>query len=51
MENVLHMYFQNTDEIRKQDGSFIVNFLSNRTADRDYYSKLSAATSIPTQEE
>ena len=51
MENVLHLYFQNTDEIRQQDGSFIVNFLSNRTADRDYYSKLSVATSIHTQEE
>ena len=51
MENVLHLYFQNTDEIRQQDGSFIVNFLSNRTADRDYYSKLSVATSIHTREE
>lgn len=51
MEHVSHLFFRNTDEVRRQDGSFIVNFLSNKTADRDYYSKLSIATSVHTQEE
>ena len=51
MEHVSHLFFRNTDEVRRQDGSFIVNFLSNKTAARDYYSKLSIATSVHTQEE
>lgn len=51
MENIMHLYFNNTEEIRHRDGSFIVNFLSNRTVDRDYFTKLSVAVSVHTQEE
>lgn len=47
----MHLYFNNTEEIRHRDGSFIVNFLSNRTVDRDYFTKLSVAVSVHTQEE
>jgi AraC-like DNA-binding protein/mannose-6-phosphate isomerase-like protein (cupin superfamily) len=51
VENIMHLYFNNTEEIRHRDGSFIVNFLSNRTVDRDYFTKLSVAVSVHTQEE
>lgn len=51
MENIMHLYFNNTEEIRHRDGSFIVNFLRNRTVDRDYFTKLSVAVSVHTQEE
>lgn len=51
MENIMHLYFNNTEEIRHRDGSYIVNFLSNRTVDRDYFTKLSVAVSVHTQEE
>lgn len=47
----MHLYFNNTEEIRHRDGSYIVNFLSNRTVDRDYFTKLSVAVSVHTQEE
>ena len=51
VENIMHLYFNNTEEIRHRDGSFIVNFLSNRTVDRDYFTKLSVAVSVHTREE
>ena len=51
VENIMHLYFNNTEEIRHRDGSFIVNFLSNRTVDRDYFTKLSVAVSVHTQDE
>lgn len=51
VEKVMHLYFQNIDEIKQQDGSFIVNFLNNPTADRDYFSKLSVAISVHAQSE
>lgn len=51
VENIMHLYFNNTEEIRHRAGSFIVNFLSNRTVDRDYFTKLSVAVSVHTREE
>ena len=51
MENVVHLYFRDIEEVRAQESGPIVNYLRDHTVDRDYFSKLSVATSVHTPEE
>lgn len=51
MENVVHLYFRDIEEVRAQESGPIVNYLRDHTVDRDYFSKLSVATSVNTPEE
>lgn len=51
MENVVHLYFRDIEEVRAQESGPIVNYLRDHSVDRDYFSKLSVATSVNTPEE
>lgn len=51
MDNMTHLYFSSTDEVRRQDDSRGTNYLRHHTADRDYFSPLSVVTSFHTPQE
>lgn len=51
MDNILHFYYQSIDEVKQQQNTYSVNYLTNRDVERNYFAPLSVATSFHVDDE